>query len=174
MNRRAWIKLVVALTPSTLIGCGFRPRGSVTEFADSGAIFIDISRGVTLREDLQASLAERSFSIADNRDDADILLRISNEESGQRILSVESSGTVSELELSHSVNMQVAERQGQAELIYDPQQTANRVEIFRDYTNDTRNVLGKEQEALVLREEMREELVRQVVLRTVATLVNRS
>jgi len=48
------------------------------------------------------------------------------------------------------------------------------VEVIREYTNDTLGVLGKEQEAQILREEMREELVRQVVLRTVATLVDRS
>lgn len=174
MRRRTWIKLALATSSFPLSACGFRPRGSVTELADPGAIFVDISRGVTLRRDLQSGLRERAFSIAENRDEADILLRISNEELGERILSVQSSGTVSELELSHSVDMQVAERTEDQELAYDPEQTASRVEIFRDYTNDTRRVLGKEEEALILREEMRVELVRQVVLRTVATLVNRS
>ncbi len=174
MKRRTWIKLALTGIPLALSGCGFRLRGSVVDVADPGAVFIDISRGVTLRTDLEAALQERSFRIAPNRDEADVLIRISNETRDERILSVESSGNVSELELSHSVDMQVAKRSSDAELAYDPEQLANRVEVFRDYTNDIGNVLGKQEEARILREELREELVRQVVLRAVVILVNRS
>ncbi len=175
MNRRAWMRLAGSSAAATLIsGCGFRPRGSVTELADPGAIFVDISRGVTLRSDLQSALQERAFRIAANRDVADILLRISSEQQSQRIVSIQSTGRVSELELSHSVNMQVARRKAEEAPVYDPASQANRVEVIREYTNDALGVLGKEQEARILREEMREELVRQVVLRTVATLVDRS
>jgi len=177
MKRRSWIRLACASvylgTVSQLSGCGFRPRGSVTELADPGAIFIDISRGVTLRRDLQAALRERAFRIAPNRDAADILLRISDEVQNERIISIQSEGQVSELELSHSVNMQVAQSEKDEPPAYRADQPANRVEVNREYTNDTLGVLGKEQEASILRSEMREELVRQVVLRAVATLVER-
>ena len=155
-------------------GCGFRPRGSLTELSDPGAIFIDVSRGVTLRTELQAALRERSFRVAQNRDAADILLRVSEEEQNERIVSIQSSGVVSEIELSHSVNVQLAQRELDEAPVYDSDQPANRVEVFREYTNDTLQVLGKQLEAQILREEMREELVRQVVLRAVATLVDRS
>lgn len=178
MKRRSWIKLAGAAacvgTASLISGCGFRPRGSVTELADPGAIFVDISRGVTLRSDLQAALRERAFRIAPNRDVADILLRISDEEQNERIISIQSEGEVSELELSHSVNMQVARGVDDEPPVYSSEQPANRVEVNREYTNDTLGVLGKAQEAHILRFEMREELVRQVVLRAVATLVERS
>ncbi len=178
MIRRTWIKRVAAgacVTAASLVsGCGFRPRGSVTELADPGAIFIDISRGVTLRRDLQVALRERAFRIAANRDVADILLRISDEQQNERIISIQQTGQVSELELSHSVNMQVARSENDESPVYNPEQPANRVEVIREYTNDTRGVLGKEQEAEILRSEMREELVRQVVLRAVATLVERA
>ena len=129
-------------TVSLLNGCGFRPRGSVTELADPGAIFVDISRGVTLRSDLQAALRERAFRIAPNRDAADILLRISDEQQDERIISIQSEGQVSELELSHSVNMQVARSVNDQPPVYSPEQPANRVEVNREYTNDTLGVLG--------------------------------
>jgi len=175
MNRRSWLRFVGLGFTASLAACGFRPRGSVTELADPGAIFVDISRGVTLRTDLQAALRERAFRIATNRDAADILLRISEEQQSQRIVSIQSSGRVSELELSHSVKMQVAQRANEDTApAYDPSIPPNRVDVIREYTNDTSGVLGKEQEAEILRDEMREELVRQVVLRTVATLVDRS
>lgn len=174
MNRRSWIKLGLGGLASVVSGCGFRPRGSVTELVDPGAIFLDVSRGVTLREELQDALRQRAFRVANNRDVADILLRISEERQDERIVSIQSSGVVSEIELSHSVDMQLAQRQLDEPPAYDPNQPANRVEVFREYTNDILQVLGKEQEAQILREEMREELVRQVVLRTVATLGERS
>ncbi len=173
LSRHAGVHSVLLVLLLSAAGCGFQPRGSVTELADPGAIFVDISRGVTLRSDLQVALQERAFRIANNRDVADILLRISEEQQSQRIVSIQSTGRVSELELSHAVKMQVAQGQGGEPPAYDPEQPANRVEVIREYTNDTRGVLGKEQEAEILREEMRQELVRQVVLRTVATLVDR-
>ena len=174
MNRRSWLQLGLTGLVSVITGCGFRPRGSITELADPGAVFIDVSRGVTLRAELQAALRERSFSLAENRDVADILLRISEEQQNERIISIQSSGVVSEIELSHSVAMQLAQRRLDEPPAYNPNQPANRVEVIREYTNDILQVLGKEQEAQILREEMREELVRQVVLRAVATLVDRS
>jgi len=59
--------------------------------------------------------------------------------------------------------MQLAQRRPDEPPAYNPNQPANRVEVIREYTNDILQVLGKEQEAQILREEMREELVRQVV-----------
>jgi len=175
MKRRSWLKLGCAGTLSLTTGCGFRLRGAVTELADPGAIFIDVSRGVTLREELQAALRARELRVAQNRDVADILLRISDEQLSERIISIQSFGVVSEIELSHSVDVQLAERQElDVAPAYDPDQPSNRVEVFREYTNDTLQVLGKQLEAQILREEMREELVRQVVLRTVAALVERT
>lgn len=178
MKRRFWIKLagvsVCAGAVPILNGCGFRPRGSLTKLANPGAVFVDISRGVTLRRELQATLREQAFRIADNRDVADILLRITEEQQNERIISIQSTGQVSELELSHSVNMQVARSENDEPPVYNPEQPASRVEVIREYTNDTRGVLGKEEEAKILRFEMREELVRQVVLRAVATLVERT
>ena len=49
-------------------------------------------------------------------------------------------------------------------------QNFNRVAVIREYTYDETNVLGKQNEARILRAEMKEELVRQIVLRTIATL----
>lgn len=175
MNRRSWLRLGFTGVVSLTAGCGFRPRGSVRELSDPGAIFIDVSRGVTLRGELQSALSQRAFRVAQNRDVADILLRISEERLNERIISIQSSGVVSEIELSHAVDMQLGERQAPDEApAYNTDQPANRVEVFREYTNDTLQVLGKQLEAQILREEMRQELVRQVVLRTVATLVDRS
>lgn len=162
--------LLLSMIVMVLTSCGFRPRGSVSELTDPGAVYIDVGRGVTIRNELEAVLRDRAFTIARNRDIADILLRLSEEDESERIVSVQRTGRVSELELNHSINMQIAQRKGDEAPRYEDGAIPNRVEVRREYTYDERGVLGKEAEAQILRDEMREELVSQIVLRAVASL----
>jgi len=153
-----------------LQACGFRPRGSVTELTDPGSIFVDAPRDLSIGGALNEALRDRAFTLAYNRDEADILLRLTDEQEKRRIVSVQKTGRISELELSHAVSIVIARATEDSGPVYDQKKLANRVEVIREYTYDERGVLGKENEARILREEMREELVRQVVLRTIASL----
>lgn len=153
-----------------LAGCGFHPRGSVIRLTDLGSIYVDASRNISISQDVEDALSDAAFELASNRDEADILLRLSGEEQTERVVSVRSTGRVSELELSHAVNMLIAESVDGKAAAYQPGQTFNRVEVTREYTYDETGVLGKENEARILRAEMEEELVRQIVLRTTAGL----
>jgi len=66
--------------------------------------------------------------------------------------------------------MIIAESVGDDPPAYQPGQIANEVQVIREYTYDETGVLGKDNEARILRDEMRDELVRQIVLRTIASL----
>jgi outer membrane lipopolysaccharide assembly protein LptE/RlpB len=70
----------------------------------------------------------------------------------------------------HAVKMLIAKSSGGLPPTYQPGQSFNRVEVTREYTYDETEVLGKENEARILRAEMKSELVRQIVLRTIASL----
>lgn len=153
-----------------LSACGFHPRGSVTRLSDLGSIYVDTSRNLTIADDIRDALIDAAFTIAPNRDEADIMLRLTGEEQKERVVSVRSTGRVSELELSHAVNMLIAESVDGKEPVYSEAQSLNRVEVIREYTYDETGVLGKENEARILRSEMESELVRQIVLRTIASL----
>ncbi len=167
-----WLAAGLLIISLLQVGCGFRPRGSVTELTDPSTVFVDAGRNITLTGDLRKALGDRAFTIAQNRDAADFLLRLTDEKQSQRIVSVRSTGRVSEFELSHLVNMLIAQASLDQSPRYDLEQTPNRVEVIREYTYDEADVLGKENEARILREEMREELIRQIVLRTVASLAS--
>ena len=158
----------LVLVAMLLSGCGFHPRGSVTRLTDLGTIYVDASRNLSLIDDVREALTDAAFTIAPNRDEADIILRLTGEAKRERVVSVRSTGRVSELELSHAVNMQIAESMNGQEPAEE--QTFNRVEVIREYTYDETGVLGKENEARILRSEMETELVRQIVLRTIASL----
>lgn len=162
-------------------------------------MFVDAAPDSTLKEELNKVLSDRSFAVVDNRDLANVLLRVADEQQTQRIVSVQRTGRVSEFELAHSVNIQVTQSdiatlpsqnptqtptQTKSQIntetpqadttvpVTNPEQVTNRVEVIREYTYDERGVLGKEDEADILRKEMRRELALQIVLRAVATMAS--
>lgn len=170
MSRTSTWALVLVLAAASLSSCGFHPRGSVTRLTDLGSIYLDATRNLSIAESVREALVDAAFTLAPNRDEAGILLRLTGEEQNERVVSVNSTGRVSELELSHAVSMLIAETVAGESTSESQQQTFNRVEVIREYTYDETGVLGKENEARILRAEMEDELVRQIVLRTVARL----
>lgn len=172
--RQAPVRLVLAFTLLfaclSLSGCGFHPRGSVTRLTELGSIYLDTSRNLSIDESVREALIDAAFTLAPNRDVAGVLLRLTGEEQNERVLSVNSTGRISELELSHAVSMLIAETVDGESTSESQSQAFNRVEVIREYTYDETGVLGKENEARILRSEMKDELVRQIVLRTIAGL----
>jgi len=177
--RRLWLRRAAAsaMTGAAMCagagmssGCGFRLRGSGPGLGDAGRVFVDADRDSTLARGLIEALRERSIPIAPDRDAADVLLRLSGERIEQRVVSVQSTGRVSELELTHAVDVVLAKSIDGQPPIYDPAAPANRVLVTREFTYDETQVLGKANEEATLRAELRAELVRQIVLRAVASL----
>ena len=158
------------LAGGALGGCGFRPRGSGTAPGVGARVFVDADRGLSVLPELREALLERGFALAGNRDEADLLLRAGDESVAERIVSVQRTGRVSEYELIHEVNLLVARGVDGAPPAYAPDAVPNRVSVTREYTWDVTEVLGKENEARILKLELRRELVRQMVLRTLASL----
>lgn len=148
--------------------CGFAPRGSVTGSSDVGAIYVDAQRDVPIATLLKQKIQDQDFKLAPNRDEANILVRLTNEQQGQRVLSVQSEGKVSEFELRHATDMLVAKAEPGQRATYEPGAKGNRVSVVREYTYDDTGVLGKEDEASILRREMRDELARNLLLRIIA------
>jgi len=89
--------------------CGFQLRGTDSEFASKARVFVDAAPDSTIKDELSKVLSDRSFAVVDNRDLANVLLRVADERQSRRIVSVEKTGRVSEYELSHSVNIQVTQ-----------------------------------------------------------------
>lgn len=170
MNARRSVVGILLLGLVTLSGCGFHPRGSFTQATELGSVFVDASQDLSITEEIKEALLDSSFTLAANRDEAKILLRLSREAETERVVSITSDGRVSELELAHAVDMLITMSEDGEPPVYQPDQTSNRVEVTREYTYDETGVLGKENEARILREEMKRDLVRQIILRSIASL----
>lgn len=170
-SRRQFLQLPILATLQFYISsCGFHPRGSLTRTTDTGSVFVDAETNLSITEEVKEALADAGFSLTSIRDAANILLRLTNESEVQRVVSVTSGGRISELELIHSVNMGIVVSEIGSSALYSDEQRVNRVEVTREYTYDETGVLGKENEARILREEMKRDLVKQIVLRSIASL----
>ncbi len=153
-----------------ITSCGFTPRGSITQTTDIGTVFIDAKKKTPIAWRLRLALTDRKFNVSDNKSEANILIKLTKETQSQRIVSVESTGRVSEFELQHSVDMIIAQSLDGTPVKLATNQKANTVSVIREYTYDEKGVLGKADEAEILRSEMREELVNHLMLRLLSSV----
>ena len=153
-----------------LSSCGFAPRGSITQTTDIGTVYIEAKKEVPIAWRLELALTDRKFNVSKNKSEANILIGLTRERKSQRIVSVESTGRVSEFELQHSVDMIIAQSLDGSPVKLATNQKANTVSVIREYTYDETGVLGKADEAEILRSEMQEELVNHLMLRLLASV----
>ncbi|HED17993.1 MAG TPA: lipoprotein B transmembrane [Gammaproteobacteria bacterium] len=142
---------------TSLSACGFKLRGDVElpqilqeTYIESKNPFTGMARA--LRTELEGAGAR----IVESSKQATAVLRIVNEKSVNRILSVGSTGKASEYELFDSVTFELTDHKGKA--LISPQNLS----MIRDLVFDENELLGKVAEAEQLHIKMRRSLARQV------------
>ena len=155
----------VLLAGLALISCGFHLAGSGNLPVAMQSTYLDSSEQYSeFYGSLSEALRRRGLNLVDSRDAAGAILRISEDSSGQRILSVSARNIPREYEVFYSVTFAL-EADGQA--LVEPENLVAR----RNYTYDETQVLGKEREETILRRALAEDLARQVVRRIEAVTV---
>ena len=114
---------------------------------------------------LRRALVASGVTLVEDPADAGAVLRLSNERSGRRVLSVGRDARVSEYEVYSTITFEVR-RAGSGQgadraAIVEPQQ----LRLTREYLYDSSGVLGKSDEEALLREEMQRDLVRLIMYR---------
>ncbi len=177
MNKRQTNLLLLILCLTTVVSaCGFQFRGSGRQSGSVvvGQVFIEESGGVvSVVQQLRKALTAQQVQFAAFRKDADTVISVGNEVLSRRVASISASGRVSEYELLHAVDLlTLRSREGvkAGEIPLDQKNLPNpqTVSVIRDYTYDETDVLAKNDEEQILRGEMKEELVRHLVLRIFA------
>jgi len=153
-------RVFILLSLIMLTACGFKLRGDVElppilqeTYIESENPFTGMARA--LRVELEASGAR----IVESGEQATAVLKIVNEKSENRILSVGSTGKASEYELFDEVTFQLTDRNGK---VLVKQQ---KLRIIRDLVFDENQLLGKVSESEQLHAQMRRSLARQIFTR---------
>jgi outer membrane lipopolysaccharide assembly protein LptE/RlpB len=147
----------------TLAACGWRLQGTArlpeimaVTYIDTEDRFTDFNRA--LRDELSAAGAR----LTDRRAEATAIVRISSDQSGQRVLAVSARNTPQEYEVFYALEYSVTTPAGQ---LIEPQ----RLELTRDYSYAEEAVLAKQREQAILREALARDLAG-LVIRRLASL----
>jgi len=116
----------------------------------------------TLYDDFRTALESRGVRVTQDRGEATAVLKILENNTDKIVLTVNLSGKVQEYRISQNIQFEVAAADGQPLL---DQQSVTR---SRDFKFDRNDVLGKERENEVIREELQRDVVNLAMLRITA------
>jgi LPS-assembly lipoprotein len=150
--------ILFAIGLFVLAGCGFHLRGP--QPLAFSTIHIGAGQysplGVALRRQVALS---GSTKVEEDPAKAETKLVILANQRSREILSLTATGRVREYELTQLIRFSLVDTQGKELLV------PTSLTVRREYTFDDEQVLGKEQEELLLFEDMQNDLVRQMMRR---------
>ena len=154
---------LILLGAALLAGCGFQLRGTgggVNVPSEWKSMYLmstspnsEFSREVALR------FAANGVEWAEQREDANYIVRLGPERFSQRNLSLNSDARAAEFELTMRATFSVQDI-GNTQVMPDTTAT-----VIKQMENDPANVVGKAEEMRLLKAEMRTELSQQIMRR---------
>ena len=156
-HRLPWPALALAALP--LGGCGFHLEGAGVLPEAVATTYLETEKPYTeFYDSLRDALRARGAQVVDSRQEAGAVLRIFEDTSGQRILSVSARNTPREYEVFYTITFSL-EAAGSSLIEVES------LVVTRSYTYDETEVLGKSAEEQVLLESLAQDLARQVIRR---------
>jgi LPS-assembly lipoprotein len=150
--------LVLLLTTLLLNACGFHLRGQAG--MPFNALYLDAPNPNTpFISELRRNLEARQVKLATTAEQADVVLKIISVISDKQILTLSSSGRVTEFRLIYRVSLRAYDQKKQDWI------PAEEMVLRRDYTYDDTKTLAKEAEENLLNQSMRSEMAQQIMRR---------
>lgn len=164
LNRLAGLALLCLLALSLLSGCGFKLRGAYQLPAAMQQTYIDAaSVNADLVHGLSIALRASEIELLDAPSSEAALLKLFKETRSKRVVSVDSRGRAREYTLSYAISFALTGRQPVSGEVFRIEQQD--LQIDRDFLFDPEDVLGNARGESQLYEEMRQDLVRLILLR---------
>lgn len=155
---RAFVLMVMVLQSVQLSGCGFRLRGSADY--PMKQVFIESVSAPRMAYVLTRELQNANLTIAESKNNAEVIVILSHEILDRRTLSVSSfTGKLEEVELNYRIHLSAKKATG--EVLIEPQL----ISLLRDYQFEETAVLAKADEEIMLGEELFREALVQIMRR---------
>ena len=156
---RGACSLLLALVSAGLCGCGFQLAGTGEVPNVMATTYVQTTTpNSEFYDSLRDTLRSRGLELVGTPEQAGARLIITEDSTGQRVLSVSARNTPREYEIYYSVTFAL---QAGAESLLEPEQLV----VTRSYTYDETQVLGKAREERILRRSLADDLARRVLRR---------
>jgi LPS-assembly lipoprotein len=154
---------VALVLASLMAGCGFHLQSNLQMPQAMERTYIDaVERNTQFHRELRRQLAASGIDVVDSPADATAIFSITDDETGQRVLSVSARNVPTEYEVFYTVGYALVS--GEDSLL-----PAQDLTFTSDYTWDETLVLGKAREEAMMREALVRDLVG-TVLKQLSTL----
>jgi LPS-assembly lipoprotein len=160
------IALLTLLAALALSGCGFQLRGATEVPAELSPMFVQAPRGYFTAAALKSTLYANGVALAASAGDARTVIRILREEEDERVTAVNSQGKVIGTELQLRVEFDAVGKGAR------PLAERQVIQLAREYVNPGVEVIGKTEEALLIRQDMRDDMADRILHRLKAQLLN--
>ena len=152
-------KTVIVLIALLLSACGYHLRGAFELPAGMKNIFLE-GGSAQLQAQFKKAMDLSSIPIAASAEAAGIVIRIYDEKSERRVLSLAATGVANDFELDYRMEYEIVDAKDTLLMARQP------LEIKREYYNDQLAVIAKESEETIIKNEM--------YLQAVRTIINRA
>jgi len=137
-------------------GCGYHLRGAVDLPEGLKKVYLE-GASIPLREQFRKVLRTASGELTANSEAASTIIKIANEHSDQRVLSLSARGRSNELELYYRLQYTLVKTDNTVLM------ESQSIEIKREYFNDQQDIVAKDNEQQVIRNEMVQQAVRMML-----------
>jgi LPS-assembly lipoprotein len=158
-----WLR---SLLPSLMLGsllfmngCGFHLRGSVELPPALSAVYVEQQQAPLIAEALARAFTEQQLSPVEDKAQAQLIIRVSQESYQRQVLSVGATGNVQEYQLNYTVKLDILDAKGEA--LAEPQT----LPVSRELRYDSAEVVAKAGEEQQLKSEMLADAARQIIRR---------
>lgn len=149
----------------SISACGYHLRGSIDLPEGLKRIYMQGASGL-LHKIMQRTLKSSGGELVTSIEQSGIVIQVLKEKMDRRVLSLSSSGRANEYEIIYTLNFNLLDAEGN--LLSKKQ----KIEISKDYFNDQEEVLAKDNEEQVIREEIYRTAVQSIVNRSRVVLEN--
>ena len=150
-----------------LTACGYHLRGELDLPDNMKTVYIEGASAGLVDQFKAVMINSSQVRMVNLRADAGTIILVSDEDTLKRALSLGSSGYANQYGLEYHFKFEVQDSKGK---IIVPAQS---VEIRREYFNNQQLILGKDNEELVIRNEMYQQAVRTMINQIRAGLGNK-
>jgi LPS-assembly lipoprotein len=112
------------------------------------------------REQLNDALKTSSGQLAKSPDKADVVLKIYNDRIERRVVSLSERGRSNQFELDGNLEYEVIDKNNKVIVERSP------IKLRREYFNDQQDIIAKDNEEIVIRNEMYQQAVRTILNRS--------